>query len=638
MSAPSMDAVLLIITSCSILSWCPVDAKCLSNENCTPHGICLHGSCYCRSPWGGPACATLVLVDSSANDESARAAEAVVPADVRHSVQTALAVHSSSSPSKPLAMMSNMSGVMIHSGKASQNLAEENLRLQAEVKDLNQEFNHLTSQIRSMSSTISNHKQDGTMDDSVHLPKDLMTSIAGEAALMNGVEDSPPKHIKREVDWEVQHSRMAAIHVMLILGTVCIVLFLVYVSETARNIVDSVLGGEEPWDLMRNGEERPSPNIYRAVAILRPKEIGWLQMFIFIAQAVLCIVMQLYIPVTLLYENLVTFQMHGMKDYSTMTVSWWIGMIIRVVGLFNLARIFTVDTIKEMMDEYKDDHIILSMRRVRSTDRKKNDILIQFVHDLRHESPTRRIAAAIMLRRAAKPGVQILTSSDPEKAETVNLIDALCARLGSQQDEDEDGNLVTHPAEPDVMARCSMCHALGFLAGPTDGNVDQVLRNTLDGEENKEVKRHAEDALENIRNNNPDPEDDEFLAAWRAWEVMWISLSLVVTVVVATFLQVVVLIKMMVLTGSIEEVALIIMAVFFVNDLDEKVMKGQPLIKKYYWVQVYQHNKKLRHQPLWVKHITADGAVPLAHIILYVGLGLMVTMSWKNKFTGEIIQ
>lgn len=354
--------------------------------------------------------------------------------------------------------------------------------------------------------------------------------------------------------------------------------------------------------------------------------------------------MQLYIPVTLLYQNLVTFQITGLKDYGAMSVSWWFAMILRVVGLFNLAKLFAHDTIAVIMDEYKDDWILLSMRRVRNTDKRKQEILIRFVRDLSHENVSRRIAAAIMLRRAAKPGVQVLTSSDPEKVESVNVFDALCARLADEEEEDEDGNIVHHPVEPDIMAKCAVCHALGVLSGPEDRNIQQVLRDILDAETSKdrsekseELRKHVEQALENTSNYDQEPYDDEVLNAWRAWEIMWVSISLLITVVVATFLEVVVLIKMMVLTGSMEEIAMIVMAVFFVNDLDNKVMKGQPLMTKMYRVQCYQHTKKKRNQPVWVKHITTDGAVPLVHVLLYLGLGLMVTISWKNRYTGEVI-
>lgn len=625
-----IDALYLIIILCSILSWCSVEARCVTNTSCSPHGLCLHGSCFCRSPWGGPTCETNVLFDRLAKKDYQKAPAAEIP--VGHSLQMAAQILSSSSPSKPVAMISNMSHPILNSGalKFPQNSAAEDLRLQTEVNDLNQGFRQLTSEM----AVIAQHRHDGKTSDSLSVQEGSVTSDTSESSLMNGLEDKPPEHVKNEVDWEVQHSRMAAIHVMIVITTIVVVLFLVQLSEMARKSLEG-FQGDDPWEV---DQERPTPNIYRAVAVLRPDDIGYAIWANVVAQAVICLIMMAYIPVTLLYQNLITWEVNGLKDYSSISVPWWIGMMLRVAGLFNLVRLFTASTVAAIMNEYKDDWILLSMRRVRRTDKKRSDVLIQFVRDLNNENPARRIAAAIMLRRAAKPGRHTLESSDPEKGESVNVFDALIARLGYEDDEDEDGNSNPKPVETDIMAKCAVCHALGILAGPEEMNVQQVLSDVLAKEENQEVKTHAENALENIKSYDPDPDDDVNSVFWRAWSMFWVSISLLINIVVATFLEVVVLIKIMVLTGSVDEVALIIMAVFFINELDEKVIKGAPAIKKMYWVQCFQQTKRRKDQPHWVRHVSAHGGVPLTYLMLYIGLVMMVTLSWKNRYTGQIIQ
>lgn len=617
-----INALCLIIISCSILSCCTVEARCTTNTSCSGHGLCFSGSCLCRSPWGGPACETQVLFDEVAKEDSLKTLAAAVPDGQSEQVAPKI---QSSTQSKSIAMVTNVSRPIENSVvlQPSQNLAAENMRLQAEVKDLNQGFHRLTSEINSMSATISHHKHDGK---------------AGDASLVHGAE-SPPEHVKTEIDWEVNHSRMAAIQVMLILATIVIVLFLVYMSEIARDSMDALIGGDEPWEV---SIDRPEPNIYRAIGALRPSDVGTLKYTSFLVQAILCIIMQLYIPVTLLYENFVTWQITGVKDYSSGGVAWWFAMILRVVGLFNLVRLFALQTVTEIMDEYKDDWILLSIRRVRTTDKKKNAVLIQFVQSLSHDNPSYRIAAAIMLRKACTPGLPDLTSSDPEKVESVNVIDALCARLASENDDDEDGNVFKKSVETDVLARCEICRALAVLAGPSDAKAQQALRDVLDDESgaletSQEVKDAVTAALEEIQKNDDATPDEELSAAWRAWLVMWVSISLLVTIVCAVFLEVVVFIKIMVLSGSVEEVALIIMAVFFINDLDEKVMKGAPVMKKMYWITVRQQTQMRKFQPMWVKHVAANGGVPLVHLILYVGLGLMVTIAWKNRYTGAVV-
>eukprot|EP00746_Dinoflagellata_sp_MGD_P067453 gnl/MRDRNA2_/MRDRNA2_27845_c0_seq1.p1 gnl/MRDRNA2_/MRDRNA2_27845_c0~~gnl/MRDRNA2_/MRDRNA2_27845_c0_seq1.p1 ORF type:complete len:684 (-),score=94.78 gnl/MRDRNA2_/MRDRNA2_27845_c0_seq1:48-2099(-) len=677
----------LIIISWSNLGWCSADTKCATDDACSGHGICVHGSCFCQSPWGGPACDETVLFDGSPEEDSSGAAAVEIPA--ASSMPSAPRVSTSSSPSKPLLRNVNFSGKDSGASQQPGNLAEKSLTT-AESKllvDQQVELNKMKSQNQAELKEMKELKSEiKAMKVSQHPPIASVASVTGKALRKQDPEDKDPEdpsyrfrypdghettasaaqtpdedpntidedkhgHIKKEIDWDVQASRMATIHALLIFFTILIVLTTVFFSEMTRDALHNVIGKELHWEV---DDSNPKPNIYRAVSLLKPSDVGVMNWLGYIGQAIVCFIMQMYIPVTLLYQNLVTYEISGWKDYSTISASWWSAMMLRTIGLFNLARLFVDQSAMQIIDEYKDDWVLLTMRRVRDSDRQKNDILIQFAEDLSNSNPTRRIAAAMMLARNVQPGNRILTPSKPEvsNVENVDVGVKLRQRFDGEHDDDEDGNPDFKPLETDTMAKIALFFAVGVVVGPDV--VRDLVQNETDPHVIKQVTRFLrqfdpqpddlpEGLLQQIRDYlyeqkiDPTPVDDDTKIFWTAWMRFWVCVSMFVTIVVATFLEVLLFIKIMVLTGTLEEVTLIVMALFFINTLDEKAIKGQPTLRKLYWVQCHSNTKVLRKKPLFIQYFALKGAVPLGTLIMYIGLVLMVAVSWRDRFTGKTV-
>lgn len=667
-SAHVNKSLYLIIISWSNLGWCSVDAKCATDDSCSGHGICIQGSCFCQSPWAGPACENTVVFNGLAEEgDSSEATAAEIPA--ASFLRGPPRVPTSSSPSKPLLRNLNHSEIDSGALQQSRNLAEKSLSTAADSRLLVEqqlELNKMKSQNQAELKELKELKSEiKSFKVSQHMPNASVASVNGKAALVKGTEDESnkertsagqreferPHHIKKEVDWDVHASRMAAFHAMLIFLTILIVLATVFMSEMTRDLLHNVLGKEQFWEV---DDSNPKPNIYRAIGVLKPGEVGLMNWYGYIGQAVVCFIMQMYIPVTLLYQNLVTYEISGWKDYSAISASWWAAMMFRTIGLFNLARLFVEQSAMQIIDEYKDDWVLLTMRRVRSTDRKRNDILIQFAEDLSNSNPTRRIAAATMLARNVQPGNRILAPSAPEvnNGENMDVGLALRKRFDGVDDDDEDGNAEIKPLETDTMAKISLFFAVGVIVGPDV--VRELVQNETDPRVTKQVNRflqqfdpQPDDLPPGLwtqmreylyeQKIDPTPVDDDEKKFWTAWMRFWVCVSMFVTIVVATFLEVLLFIKIMVLTGTLEEVTLIVMALFFVNTLDEKAIKGQPTLRKLYWVQCHSNTKVLRNKPLFIQYFALKGAVPLGTFIMYVGLALMVSVSWRDKFTGKTV-
>jgi len=621
-----------LVTLLWLLQSVLLDATCLNTAACSNRGLCVRGTCFCRSPWGDAACSTNLLSDTQ---------EAAPSPPL-----TSLILDRSASSQGVLRSATHLKF------KVKVRQPEQNVRLQKEVNELNSEMHSVMANMVAHKNIedSAKHLLDGDIEASAkHLlgideaekekgkgkgkGKEKAEGKAGEDAEKHS---PPPSHVKREMDWKVAHSRAAIVTSVMILITVVLVLAIIYISETTRDVVHSMLGNRH---IMNPLVDRPEPNLYRAIAVFMPEDIGWKKWFTYSCQGVVCVIMQLYIPLTLLYQNMVEFEVVGVKQYDSISWAWWYANMMRTLGLFNLAALFCSATVHEIVEEADNDFCLLRSRHVRFEDKDRSDVLIKFCNDLDDEKPAKRLAAADMLRKNVDPQSYMLmpSKSDPEKGGVeTDPIERLIDQLGMITWEDEEGADTPELAEADEDVRKAVIQALGVLANPDHERGKNALEAHKEHETVEEVRLEVDKALLAIQTAGVKPPAFQRSPARSAWQHMWVSISLLITIVVATFLEVVVFLKIMVLTASVEEVTLIIMAMFFVNDLDEKVMKGQPHLRKLYWANCYEQSHFRKHKPNWILHLV-KGAVPIIKIIQYLGLIGMVSIAWKDRYTGEMV-
>lgn len=119
-------------------------------------------------------------------------------------------------------------------------------------------------------------------------------------------------------------------------------------------------------------------------------------------------------------------------------------------------------------------------------------------------------------------------------------------------------------------------------------------------------------------------------------EYFWCCLSLAVNISMSFLLQITMFLKVATFTGAVEHVAVVAVSLYFVFDLDDKVLEADDKLKMKYRKEVLSQTGERAYKPKWMPSIAMLSAAILKGIVP-IGLLSIILFSWKNVHHGTVI-
>jgi len=112
-------------------------------------------------------------------------------------------------------------------------------------------------------------------------------------------------------------------------------------------------------------------------------------------------------------------------------------------------------------------------------------------------------------------------------------------------------------------------------------------------------------------------------------EYFWCCMSLTCNVLMSFLLFFAMFLKIATFTGQVSEVAVVAVSLYFVFDLDAKVMDSDPKLRPKYRHAVLKQTAENEYKPMWLMTIAAISKAMLG-MLTPLGLVSIVLFSWKS--------
>lgn len=119
-------------------------------------------------------------------------------------------------------------------------------------------------------------------------------------------------------------------------------------------------------------------------------------------------------------------------------------------------------------------------------------------------------------------------------------------------------------------------------------------------------------------------------------EYVWCYFSLTMNCMMSILLMGCMFLKVYTFTGAIDHVAVITLSLYFVFDLDDKVMQSDPKLRPMYRRTIVKQSELRDTQPRYIMPLGAV-AVGISRMLLPVGIVCLVLLGWRNVSTGVTI-
>lgn len=133
-----------------------------------------------------------------------------------------------------------------------------------------------------------------------------------------------------------------------------------------------------------------------------------------------------------------------------------------------------------------------------------------------------------------------------------------------------------------------------------------------------------------------DPKSAMPCCAVFANEHFWCWLSMIVNISTALLLQVTIFLKIATYKDQIDHIVIATVSLYFVSDLDEKIMSSEIQLRSRYSRAVGKLTEQQSYQPRWMMCIAAL-TIAVMRFAVPVGLLGIFAASWRNRATGHII-
>jgi len=124
--------------------------------------------------------------------------------------------------------------------------------------------------------------------------------------------------------------------------------------------------------------------------------------------------------------------------------------------------------------------------------------------------------------------------------------------------------------------------------------------------------------------------------AINANQYFWCCLSLAMNMTMSFMLFLTMFLKVATFVGKMQDIAIVAMSLYFIFDLDDKVMQSDPKLKKMYRRAVVKQTVECEYKPLWLNTMVGL-QIGLMKLLTPVGLLLIILLAWKNRATGHVI-
>jgi len=122
-------------------------------------------------------------------------------------------------------------------------------------------------------------------------------------------------------------------------------------------------------------------------------------------------------------------------------------------------------------------------------------------------------------------------------------------------------------------------------------------------------------------------------AAASAVKIFWCTLSMTANVVSSLMLQTAMYMTIATFKGSVNDAALATVALYFILDLDDKIMEANPQLRKLYRRHVMRSTVETEDEPRYIKR-AAGGMRILSEMMGPLGLGAIILFAWQERTTG----
>jgi len=119
-------------------------------------------------------------------------------------------------------------------------------------------------------------------------------------------------------------------------------------------------------------------------------------------------------------------------------------------------------------------------------------------------------------------------------------------------------------------------------------------------------------------------------------EVFWCTFSMVMNISMSLMLELAMFLKIATYTGAIDKVAVVAVSLYFIFDLDDKVMESDPKLKPKYRRAVAKQTQERDEKPKWLKTL-AYFMIGVSQLMTPIGLFSIILFAWRNASTGHVI-
>jgi hypothetical protein len=121
-----------------------------------------------------------------------------------------------------------------------------------------------------------------------------------------------------------------------------------------------------------------------------------------------------------------------------------------------------------------------------------------------------------------------------------------------------------------------------------------------------------------------------FLRVFAWYEFVFCLIGLTVCIVSSTMLMLAMFLKIATFQGNVGNIAVVAVSLYFVFDLDNKIMESSPTLKMEYRREVLEQTVVLEKKPLWIKQ-AGSYAIGFVSHLGQLGLVMIVLISWQQK-------
>mmetsp|Transcript_53922 Transcript_53922/g.99630 ORF Transcript_53922/g.99630 Transcript_53922/m.99630 type:complete len:462 (-) Transcript_53922:67-1452(-) len=122
------------------------------------------------------------------------------------------------------------------------------------------------------------------------------------------------------------------------------------------------------------------------------------------------------------------------------------------------------------------------------------------------------------------------------------------------------------------------------------------------------------------------------------FEVFWCSISMLLNIVMSIMLELAMFLQVATFTGEVSDVAITAVSLYFIFDLDDKVMEADPKLRlKYRRAVAKQTEEKPGEHHPWIMPLLASTSAAFVKLTVPFGLLGIVLFAWANKQSKFVI-